>query len=157
MTLIKAAPPNLVTHSVYLSNFNASGTSTTELGFHLANFQAAIQFLRESPTIQASSEPQSEVPRGAGLGLGVEKDTFSTSWMLDEPATRSTSEQRLPKPMPQEVRRSPNQNRSVRPQLDQRGARCLGNNATTGLGDFLDSLIDEGSRSITSRQFYSQK
>jgi len=157
MTLIKAAPGTLVTHCLYLSHFNPSGTSTTELGFHLANFQAAVQFLRESPQIS------SEVPidldldlKGSGLGLlNDHKDTFCSSWLNEDHAANTALSTSPPfAPLSQELPQ--NHGCATRSHARLPLGSDASNGTRLGLGDFLDALIDEGSSSISSRQFYSQ-
>lgn len=160
LTLIKAAPSNLVTHSVYLTNFNSPGTSTTELGFHLANFQAAVQFLRQSPLVQQSAlEAVNDVQP-----VDLSSDSYGSCLMDSHVTTHASTHVELPPLVP------PPATGKQHNRLQKSGSKLVSRHVAPvmvhkhsedvmpagGLGEFLDTLLDEGSRSISSRQYYSQ-
>lgn len=199
--IIRANIVHQVTCSRYLSYFNASSISTSELGFHLANYQAAVEYLGEDKLV--ASSPRREEPRPLGTG-GAEgqfptslsaspdedsmHDSLSTAeeaspWHHDDSPEAGRAEGDSP-PIPQlltdllpELRSSETIDSSLRrdsalgsQQRPDKVPRASAEfvpmqltvsptaaSAPTGkdedLGDFLESLREEGSTSLSSHQW----
>jgi len=76
---IQANLKNQVTASRYLSYFNSSTISTTELGFHLANYQAAVEYLLKDQ-LEAHAPPPPRRKQAVSKSAAV---TFSSP--IDSP------------------------------------------------------------------------
>jgi len=98
LATIRANVEHTVTCSRYLSHFHASSMSTTELGFHLANYQAGVEFLlrdtletavKPPPPQGPETPPQSDADSGGSVALSlVDVDRLDT---ITRPRTGSVA------------------------------------------------------------------
>jgi len=209
--IIRANIACQVTCSRYLSYFNSSSISTSELGFHLANYQAAVEYLGEDKLVSAEiGKPQGGPAAGMIRGPRGGRSPFGTSLSAspeEDPLHQADSDlsaspnegdtltpegkgegcvpvpqllidllpelaakpvvgtplqpNRVPKasieftPMQQTAVMSPTAVAAAAGAAGQGGRSRQA--STTGkeddLGDFLESLRDEGSTSLSSHQF----
>jgi len=194
--MIRANVAHTVTRSHYLSHFNSSSISTTELGFHLANFQAASEFmLRDTLKPKVKTSQQKELVEGtpAGVNMGLTpslchwadddslemesiasqsptlESVIANDSTLDEPGLCDEGQINGTGPssdclsMSHDRRSICAVNGPAMPsnpitpinEVHHAFSSCIDAHSSDGecLGDFLDTLMQEGSSSLSSHQF----